>query len=168
MTRPATRWRAGLVALCLLSCLLSACGGDRLANALLTSLPGHASPQGAVAGFFNAAAHKDPTGACGFVPPQERAACHRVSGLSAEVPSSGLRLGDTYRRGSVALVVLLGRVCLVASGHRNCLTNHDRRAGLPSSHLTYAQAVRHALTQADDPATLSLRFHGRWYASMFD
>lgn len=162
---------AGLIACCLLAAVLSGCGSAELGTSLLARAnivkPGYDSPGAAVAGFFDGAATKDQSAACSYVPSQEQSLCKTVKGLGATLPAGGLQLGATARRGPLALVVLLGRVCLLSSGHHSCLTNHDRRAGLPSASTSFANAMRRALKQAKDPATLCIEENGRWYADMF-
>lgn len=120
-----------------------------------------------MAGFFDGAARKDRGAACEYVPPETQATCKKVRGLGAELPSGGLVLGGTTDHGPVALVVLLGHVCLLTAGHRNCLTNRNPRAGLPSAKLSFADAVHRSLAKPDDPATLCVKLHGRWYVDAF-
>ncbi len=77
---------------------------------------GSNSPSAAVVGFLEGLASKSPS-ACNFVVPANQAKCKTaVSQIALTTPNGPVHIGKTVTSGNEALVVVVGNLCLSATG----------------------------------------------------
>jgi len=124
--------------------------------------PGHASPGAAFAGWVDAVVKGQLAKACGYVPPDQQAACPGdMAQQHTTVQGAAVRLGKTDIKGDRALIVPLGTVCI----NGGCRTNTDPNLGIPPDASGFEAAYQTAL-RTNILTTPCLRISGLWYVDL--
>ncbi len=142
---------------------------------------GSSSPGTVAQDMFNSAINGKFSSVCNYALPSEKKAC--TSSLSSaftahshsQVHLSGhMSVGKTQIQGNEALVTLVGKLCISASGAASptgkpitrCKSNSNPSLGMPSGPNGFQSVYSSAVGSSSDTFTIPLeKLNGRWYVN---
>jgi hypothetical protein len=108
------------------------------------AVPGHATPQAAVAGVIHAEQASDLTRSCSYLEPSVQQDCRQAASIVSSPPplTAQVQIGTAVISGPYALVEVTGRTC--SSAHA-CESNSSPGTGMPASPQRFTAAYDRAL-----------------------
>lgn len=127
-------------------------------------VPGHATPEDAVAGLIQAELADNSSLVCSYLIPSSQSACDQQAQQQPLPPFTGSPtvVGDIISS-SEALVSVTGSICVSDGG---CAGNSDPGQGMPDVQETFAQAYDQALSNSGSFSPIPcIEENGMWYAN---
>jgi hypothetical protein len=132
-----------------------------------TATPGYATPQDAVAGFYQGELAGDWSAVCSYVVPSAQSLC--LAGTSGQGAATGsITVDSAVIQGTEALVGVTGNICAPSTP---CVTNSDPTLGMPPSPSQFAAYYAKAVANGTSSTTTVIspmpcsQIGGKWYVA---